>query len=73
MMMDIDEAAKAMREEGMLAEIEDFIEGFNQPTRAVCGSTGSGSLPGHPSTGGQGIAGRMRSGSNKWRCSSCRT
>jgi hypothetical protein len=25
-------AAKAMREEEMLAEIEDFIEGFNQPT-----------------------------------------
>ena len=32
MMMDVDQAAKAMREEGMLAEIEDFIEGFNQPT-----------------------------------------
>jgi hypothetical protein len=30
-MMDIDQAAQAMRE-GMLAEIEDFIEGFNQPT-----------------------------------------
>ena len=28
MMMDIDQAAKAIRE----AEIEDFIEGFNQPT-----------------------------------------
>ena len=25
-------AAKAMRDEEMLAEIEDFIEGFNQPT-----------------------------------------
>jgi hypothetical protein len=32
MMMDIDQAAKAMRDEEMLAEIEDFIEGFNQPT-----------------------------------------
>jgi hypothetical protein len=32
MMMDIDRAAKAMRDEEMLAEIEDFIEGFNQPT-----------------------------------------
>jgi hypothetical protein len=32
MMMDIDPAAKAMRDEEMLAEIEDFIEGFNQPT-----------------------------------------
>jgi hypothetical protein len=33
-MMDVDqaEAAKAMRDEKMLAEIEDFIEGFNQPT-----------------------------------------
>ncbi len=27
MMMDIDQAAKAMRDEEMLAEIEDFIEG----------------------------------------------
>jgi hypothetical protein len=27
-MMDVDQAAKAMRE----AEIEDFLEGFNQPT-----------------------------------------
>jgi hypothetical protein len=32
MMTDIDQATKAMREEEMLAEIEDFIEGFNQPT-----------------------------------------
>jgi hypothetical protein len=32
MMMDIDQAAQAMRDEEMLAEIEDFIEGFNQPT-----------------------------------------
>ena len=32
MMMDVDQAAQAMREEEMLAEIEDFIEGFNQPT-----------------------------------------
>ena len=28
-MMDVDQAAKAMRDEEMLAEIEDFIEGFN--------------------------------------------
>ena len=27
-----DQAAKAMRDEEMLAEIEDFLEGFNQPT-----------------------------------------
>jgi hypothetical protein len=32
MMMDVDQATKAMRDEEMLAEIEDFIEGFNQPT-----------------------------------------
>jgi hypothetical protein len=32
MMMDVDQAAKAMRDEEMLTEIEDFIEGFNQPT-----------------------------------------
>jgi hypothetical protein len=32
MMMDVDQAAQAMRDEEMLAEIEDFIEGFNQPT-----------------------------------------
>jgi hypothetical protein len=32
MMMGVDQAAKAMREEEMLAEIEDFIEGLNQPT-----------------------------------------
>jgi hypothetical protein len=31
-MMDIDQAAKAMRDEETLAEIEDFIEGFKQPT-----------------------------------------
>jgi hypothetical protein len=32
MMMDVDQAAKAMRDEEMMAEIEDLIEGFNQPT-----------------------------------------
>jgi hypothetical protein len=32
MMMDIDQAAQAMREEEINAEIEDFLEGFNQPT-----------------------------------------
>jgi hypothetical protein len=32
MMMDVDQAAKAMRDEEMNAEIEDFIEGFSQPT-----------------------------------------
>ena len=32
MMMDVDQAAKDMRDEEMQQEIEDFIEGFNQPT-----------------------------------------
>jgi hypothetical protein len=32
MMMDVDQAAKAMRDEEMAAEIEDFLEGFKQPT-----------------------------------------
>jgi hypothetical protein len=32
MMMDVDQAAKAMRDEEMAQEIEDFLEGFNQPT-----------------------------------------
>jgi hypothetical protein len=32
MMVDIDQAAKVMREEEMQGEIEDFIEGFKQPT-----------------------------------------
>ena len=32
MMMNVDQAAKAMRDEEMLEEIEDFLEGFNQPT-----------------------------------------
>jgi len=44
MMMDVDQAAKAMRDDEMLAEIEDFTE--------ACGSTASGSLPGRPEMGG---------------------
>jgi len=28
----VDQATRAMRDEEMLAEIEDFLEGFNQPT-----------------------------------------
>ena len=31
-MMDIEQAAKAMKDAEIEAEIEDFIEGFNQPT-----------------------------------------
>jgi hypothetical protein len=30
--MSIDQAAKAMRDEEMQAEVEDFLEGFNQST-----------------------------------------
>jgi hypothetical protein len=45
MMMDIDQAAQAMRDEEMLAEIEDFIEGFNQPTYRGMGVNGQRSLP----------------------------
>ena len=32
MMMDVDQTAKAMKDAEIEAEIEDFIEGFNQPT-----------------------------------------
>ena len=32
MMMDVDQSAKAMKDAEMEAEIEDFLEGFNQPT-----------------------------------------
>jgi hypothetical protein len=32
MMMAVDQAAKAMRDEEIEAEIEDLLEGFNQPT-----------------------------------------
>jgi hypothetical protein len=65
MMMDVDQAAKAMRDEELQAEIEDFIEGFNQPTcRGMRVNGVRVARPGHPSTGGQGIPGRMRSGSS---------
>jgi hypothetical protein len=32
MMMDVDQAAKAIKEAEIEAEIEDFLKGFNQPT-----------------------------------------
>src|SRR5580692_1770033 len=65
MMMDVNQAAKAMRDEEALAEIEDFLRGL-QPADlpAACGSTASGSLPGHPSMDGPGTAGPRPSG---WR------
>jgi len=52
MMMDVDQAAKAMRDEEILAEIEDFIEGFNQPTYRGMRVKGSGWPRGQTSTGG---------------------
>jgi hypothetical protein len=49
MMMDVDQAAKAMRDDEMLAEIEDFIEGFNQPTYPrYAGQWGPGAHLEHP-------------------------
>jgi hypothetical protein len=32
MMMDVNQATQAMKEAEIEAEIEDFLEGFNQPT-----------------------------------------
>jgi hypothetical protein len=32
MMMDVNQVAKAMQDEEMLAEIDDFIKGFSRPT-----------------------------------------
>ena len=55
MMMDVDQAAKAMRDEEMNAEIEDFIEGFNQPTYRGMRVNGVRSLPGPQGMGGLGI------------------
>ena len=52
-----------MRDEEMLAEIEDFIEGFNQPTYR--GMRINGIRVGHPSTGGRETAGLRRSGSTE--------
>jgi hypothetical protein len=52
-MMDVNQAAKVMQDEEMLVEIEDFIEGFNQPTYR-CGSMASGCRSGLASTAGAG-------------------
>src|ERR1700731_4381627 len=63
MMMDVDQAAKAMRDEEMLAEIEDFLEGFNQPTYRGMRINGQRvAKPGHPEMGGPGTACPMPSG-----------
>jgi hypothetical protein len=46
MMMDVDQAAKAMRDEEMEQEIKDSSKASTSPRIAACGSMGSGSLPG---------------------------
>jgi hypothetical protein len=53
MMMDVDQAAKAMRDEEMLAEIEDFLARFSQLIEGY-GSMGSGGRPGRASMAGVG-------------------
>jgi hypothetical protein len=61
----VGQAAKAMPDEEMQAEIEDFLKGFNQPTYRRMRVNGQRfATPGCPSMGGLGTAGRMRSGSN---------
>ena len=63
MMMDVDQAAKAMKDAEMLAEIEDFIEGFKQPTYRGMRINGQRVATwSYPSTGGQRIAGPRPSG-----------
>jgi hypothetical protein len=65
MMMDVDQAAKGMRDEEMLAEIEDFIEDFNQPTYRGMRINGVRVATGHQTTGGPAIAGPRPIGVNK--------
>jgi hypothetical protein len=55
MMMDIDQAAKAMREEEMMVEIKDFIEGLNQPTYRVMRVNGVRVLTGSSQHGWSGL------------------
>jgi hypothetical protein len=54
MMMDVDQATKAMRDEEIEAEIEDFLEGFNQPTYRGMRINGVRSLPGQSRHGWSG-------------------
>ncbi len=42
MMMDVDQAAKAMKEAEIEAEVEDFPKASISPPTAACGSIGSG-------------------------------
>jgi hypothetical protein len=54
-----------MREEQTLAEIEDFIEGFNQPTYRGMRVGASGWLRGRASTAGAATAGPRPIGSSR--------
>jgi hypothetical protein len=54
-----------MRDEERLAEIEDFLEGFNQPTYRGMQVGGVRVATWSPSTGGWGIRGRTRNGFNE--------
>ena len=60
MMMDIDQAAKAMRDAEMEAEIEDFLDGFSQPTWRGMRIDGGGCRSGQASTAGAGCSYRRR-------------
>jgi hypothetical protein len=58
-MMDVDQAAQAMQEAEIEAEIEDFLEGFNRPTYRTCGPMGSGWRPGRARPAGAVFRGRF--------------
>ena len=66
-MMDVDQAAKAMRDEEMLAEIEDFLEGFNQSAYRGLRVNGQRVATWSSRDGWSGIRGQMRSGFNSRR------
>jgi hypothetical protein len=54
-MMEVDQAAKAMKDAEIEAEIEDFLEGFNQPDLARhAGHWGTGCRSGRAGTAGAG-------------------
>jgi hypothetical protein len=59
------QAAKAMQDEEMLVEIEDFVEGFNQPTYRGMRINGHRVAIWSPQHGWSGDNWPMRSGSNK--------
>jgi hypothetical protein len=56
MMMDVDQAAKAMKDAEIDDEIADFIESFNQPTGAACGLMGNACPSGPVNTAGAGCS-----------------